>query len=103
MNSIHEYYQKMKDGSILINTSRGAILDEQAVIAALDSGKLYAVGADVFSQEPCGKDNPLACHPRCVATPHVAWTPFETREHIIDMAGEALGAFLAGAPIYRVG
>lgn len=94
---------KMKDGSILINTSRGAILDEQAVIAALDSGKLYAVGADVFSQEPCGKDNPLACHPRCVATPHVAWTPFETREHIIDMAGEALGAFLAGAPIYRVG
>lgn len=94
---------KMKNGTILINTSRGAVLDEPAVIAALDSGKLYAAGVDVLAREPCGKGNPLACHPRCVATPHVAWTPLETRQHIIDMAGAALGAFLAGAPICRVG
>lgn len=94
---------EMKDGAILINTSRGAILDEQAVLAALDSGKLYAVGIDVLTQEPCGKDYPLACHPRCVATPHVAWMPLETRERIIEMAGDVLRAYLAGDPIYRVG
>lgn len=94
---------KMKDGAILINTSRGAVLDEAAVVAALDSGKLYAVGADVFAQEPCGKNNPLASHPRCIATPHVAWTPLETRQQIIAMAGETLGAFLDGSPIHQVG
>ena len=94
---------KMKDGAILLNTSRGAVLDEQAVIDALDSGKLYAAGVDVFAQEPCGKDYPLACHPRCIATPHVAWTPFETRERVISIAGENLGAFLSGSPIHRVG
>ena len=94
---------KMKDGAILLNTSRGAVLDEQAVIDALDSGKLYAAGVDVFAQEPCGKDYPLACHPRCIATPHVAWTPFETRERVISIAGENLGAFLSGFPIHRVG
>ena len=93
---------KMKDGAILINTSRGAVLDEPAVLAALDSGKLYAAAVDVFAQEPCGKNYPLACHPRCIATPHVAWMPLETRQHIIDMAGEALRAFLAGSPVYRV-
>ncbi len=94
---------KMKDGAILINTSRGAVLDEDAVLDALNSGKLYAAGLDVFAQEPCGKNHPLACHPRCVATPHVAWTPLETRQHIIDMAGDTLAAFLSGSPIHRVG
>lgn len=63
---------RMRDGAILINTARGAILDDAAVVRALNSGKLYAVGADVFAPEPCGKDHPLATHPRCVATPHVA-------------------------------
>jgi len=88
--------EKMKEGAILINTSRGAVLDEQAVIQALDSGKLYALGADVFADDPCGKDNPLACHPRCVATPHVAWMPEETRAKVIAISGENIAAFLEG-------
>ena len=88
--------EKMKEGAILINTSRGAVLDEQAVIQALDSGKLYALGADVFADDPCGKDNPLACHPRCVATPHVAWMPEETRAKVIAIAGENIAAFTQG-------
>lgn len=67
--------RKMKDGVILINTARGAVLDDAAVVRALDSGKIYAVGADVFAPEPCGKEHPLAMHPRCVATPHVGWAP----------------------------
>jgi glycerate dehydrogenase len=91
-----EKLAKMKSGAILLNTSRGAVLDEQAVVEALDSGKLYAVGADVFATEPCGKDHLLAAHPRCVATPHVAWSPEETRERVIRIAADDVQAFLTG-------
>lgn len=97
-----EALSKMKDGAILLNTSRGAVLDEQAVVAALDSGKLYAVGADVFATEPCGKDHPLAAHPRCVATPHVAWSPEETRARVIQIAADDVKAFLAGDSLNMV-
>lgn len=89
---------KMKDGAILINTARGAVLCEDDVVDALNSGKLYAVGADVFAMEPPGKDNALASHPRCIATPHVAWMPNQTRQRIIDISGENLRSFLAGTP-----
>lgn len=88
----------MRDGAILINTGRGAVMDQDAVLQALDSGKLYALGTDVFPTEPCGKDNPLACHPRCIATPHVAWMPEETRTRIIEIAGENIAAFASGHP-----
>lgn len=91
-----EKLAKMKDGAILLNTSRGAVLDEQAVVDALNCGKLYAVGADVFSTEPCGKDHLLAAHPRCVATPHVAWSPEETRARVIEIAAADVQAFLNG-------
>ena len=87
---------KMKNGAILLNTSRGAVLNEADVVEALNSGKLYAVGADTFATEPCGKDHLLACHPRCVATPHVAWCPEETRTRIIEIAGENISAFIRG-------
>lgn len=93
-----EQLAKMKDGSILINTCRGAVVDEDAAVEALNSGKLYAMGCDVVIADPCGKDHPLACHPRCVATPHVAWMPEETRAKVIRIAGENIAAFLAGSP-----
>ena len=87
---------KMKHGSILLNTSRGAVLDESAVLTALDNGTLYALGTDVFAVEPCGKDHPLASHPRCVATPHVAWMPEETLARVIEISGQTISAFLSG-------
>ncbi len=89
---------KMKDGAILINTARGAVLCEDDVVAALNSGKLYAAGVDVFTSEPPGSDNALARHPRCVAAPHVAWMPCQTRQRLIDLSGENLKAFLQGHP-----
>ena len=92
----------MKRGAWLINTARGAILDDAAVVRALNSGKLYAVGADVFAPEPCGKDHPLATHPRCVATPHVGWAPRETRERVIRYCAENLAAWRTGKPQNRV-
>lgn len=89
---------KMKDGAILLNTARGAILDEAAVAAALDSGKLLALGADVLTAEPPEPGNPLAGHPRAVITPHVGWTPRETRQRLVEMVAENLLAFEAGRP-----
>lgn len=90
---------KMKDRAILINTGRGAVVEQEAVLEALNSGKLYVYATDVFREEPCGRDNPLALHPRCIATPHVAWAPTETRQKIVDIAGENVRAFLAGQPV----
>lgn len=89
---------QMKDGAILLNTARGPILNEQDVLKALESGKLYMVGVDVFSKEPPAHDNPLLCHPRCVVTPHVAWSPLETRQRLIDITMENFYAYLDGHP-----
>lgn len=89
---------KIKDGAIIINTSRGAIFNESDVVSALDSGKLYAVGSDVFPIEPTGKGSSLVNHPRCLATPHVAWMPSETRQRVISISAANLKAFLAGKP-----
>ena len=87
--------KQMKDGVIVINTARGPVMDEEAMIAALDSGKVYAFGTDVFGTEPCG-DSPIAHHPRCVATPHVAWMPEETRARVIRIAADNIAAFMRG-------
>lgn len=97
-----ETLSRIKPGAILINTSRGAVLQEDAVLEALDQGRLYAVGLDVLSTEPFGVGHPLACHPRCIATPHVAWMPEETRTRVIQISGEAISGFLSGIPKHVV-
>ncbi len=93
----------MKTGAILLNTARGAILDDDAVAAALDTGKLCGAGLDVFAKEPAGLENPLVRHPRCVVTPHVSWSPRETRARLLDISAENLFAFLDGHPQNQVG
>lgn len=89
---------QMKDGAILLNTARGPILNESDVLDALESGKLYMAGLDVLSKEPPSPDNPLLRHPRCVVTPHVAWSPLETRQRLIDVTIENFYAYLSGRP-----
>lgn len=89
---------KMKDGVILINVGRGALFNTLDVVDALDSGKVYMAGVDVFDPEPCGKQHPLATHPRCVASPHVAWSPLETRQNLVNRSAENFRALLAGTP-----
>lgn len=89
---------KMKDGVILLNAGRGALFHTADVVAALDSGKIYMVGCDVYDPEPCGKNHPLATHPRCVASPHVAWSPLETRQNLVNRSAENLQALLNGVP-----
>ncbi len=94
-----EFISKMKDGAFLVNTSRGAELDEQAVADALNSGKLAGAGLDVLSSEPPLSDNPLLTAKNAWITPHIAWAPFETRERLLGITDKNIKAFCGGAPI----
>ncbi len=71
---------KMRDGVILVNTSRGPIVDEAAMVEALNSGKVLAFATDVFAQEPPRKDNPLFSQACCICTPHSAANTYENEE-----------------------
>lgn len=93
---------KMKDGAILINTGRGQLVDEQAAADALVSGKLRAMAADVVSVEPIAPDNPLLSAPNCILTPHMAWTPVEARQRIIDITVGNISGFLKGEIVNAV-
>ena len=94
-----EVIAKMKDGVILLNTSRGPVLDEAAVASALRSGKITALGADVVSVEPIRENNPLLSAPNTYLTPHIAWAPKETRLRLMDVAAGNLSAYLKGSPV----
>ena len=90
---------KMKDGAILLNTARGPIIDEAAVADALRIGKLRGAAMDVVSVEPIDPRNPLLTAPNCIITPHMAWSPLETRQRILDTTVKSICGFLAGAPV----
>lgn len=89
---------KMKDGAILINNSRGGLIDEQAVADALNSGKLRAAAVDVVTVEPIVGSNPLLTAKNCVITPHMSWAATECRQRIVDITAANISAFLAGSP-----
>ena len=94
--------EKMKDGAILLNTSRGAAIVEEDVAAALASGKLRAAAVDVVSAEPIPESSPLLTAPNCIITPHMAWAPLESRGRIMACTRRSIEAFLAGCPIHKV-
>ena len=89
---------KMKDGAILLNTARGGLVNEADAAAALRSGKLRALGADVVSVEPIEPDNPLLTAPNVYLTPHIAWAPLETRDRLLDIVAENIRRFQEGRP-----
>lgn len=97
-----EFISEMKDGAILINTARGGLLDEEAVAAALKSGKLAAAGLDVLAKEPPADDNPLIGLPNCLITPHIAFIPKETRQSVVDICGANLESFINGGTLNRL-
>lgn len=89
---------RMKDGVILLNTSRGGLLDESAVAEALHSRKIRAAAVDVVSQEPIAESNPLLTAPNCIITPHMAWAPIESRRRLVDNVMDNIRRFLEGNP-----
>lgn len=93
-----EFLGKMKKGASLINTARGAVIDESAVANALNSGKLLYYGADVLTSEPPQKNNPLFACENCFLTPHIAWAAYETRERLLTILNSNIKAFLEGSP-----
>ena len=95
-------FAAMKEGAIFINTSRGGLVDERALRAALESGHLLGAGVDVLQVEPMTADCPLYGAPNLIITPHIAWAGVETRHRLMGVVADNLRHFLAGDPINRV-
>lgn len=94
---------RMKRTALLINTSRGPLIDEAALAAALRDGVIAGAALDVLETEPPAPDNPLLAAPNCLVTPHVAWHAIEARRRLVQIAADNLAAFLRGAPQNVVG
>ena len=94
-------FKQMRTTAILINTARGAIVDNAALAIALQGGEIRGAGIDVLEREPPAPDHPLlqADIPNLIITPHVAWAAVEARQRLLDKVAENLAAWLAGSPI----
>lgn len=88
----------MRPEAILINTGRGALIDEPALARALAEGRIAAAALDVLSLEPPSPDHPLLRAPNCLITPHVAWASVEARRRLIAETAANVQGLLAGAP-----
>lgn len=89
----------MKPSTIIINTSRGPVVDEEALAQALHKGSIAAAAVDVLSTEPPAADNPLLHAPRCLITPHIAWASAEARGRLMNIATGNIKAFIKGEPV----
>lgn len=97
-----ETIEKMKKDVILINTSRGPLVDETDLLEAIKSGKIYGVGLDVLRNEPPQKDSELLKNDRINITPHIAWAAIEARQNIMKIAEENLKNYLNGKVINNI-
>jgi len=89
----------MRPGAVLVNTARGGLVDETALVAALGSGRLRGAGLDVFGEEPVAPDNPLLALPNVVVAPHMAWLTPETLERSLVVAFENCRRLAADLPL----
>ncbi len=89
----------MKSSAILINTSRGGLINEADLAEALNSGRISGAGLDVLSTEPPAQDNPLLIAKNCIITPHIAWAGVEARKLLLKGTIENIKAYQKGAPI----
>ena len=91
-----EQFAKMKTTAIFINAGRGPVVDEKALISALQKGEIHAAGLDVFEREPLPVDSPLLAMPNVVALPHIGSATHETRYNMAACAVDNLIAALQG-------
>ena len=94
---------RMKPGALLLNTGRGALIQEADLAAALQAGRLGGAGLDVLTVEPPTRNHPLLQAPNCLITPHIAWATRQARERLIAISADNVAALLAGDPQHRVG
>ncbi|WP_368234417.1 C-terminal binding protein [Anaerotruncus rubiinfantis] len=91
-------FGRMKPGAILVNTARGAVVDEQALIRALQEKKIAAAGLDVLEREPIAPQSPLLSMPNVIVTPHAAWYSEDATLTLQRMVGEEVVRVLSGNP-----
>jgi len=96
--------KRMKREALLINTARGALIDSEALVAALRDGLIGGAGIDVMETEPPRGDEPLLAPdiPNLILTPHIAWTARESRQRALDQVAENVRDFLAGGKLRRL-
>ena len=93
-----ERLARMKPTAILLNTSRGPLIDEVALAEALNAREIAGAGLDVLAVEPPPPDHPLLSARNCLVTPHIAWATRSARARLMDVAVANVGAFLRGQP-----
>ena len=94
-----EFFKKMKKDALFINTSRGNVVDEEALAWALNNDIIAHAAVDVVSKEPMEKDNVLLKAKNIIITPHIAWAPIEARTRLIKIVSKNLQKWVAGTPI----
>lgn len=91
--------EKMKKSAVVINTSRGPVVNDEDLADALNSGKIKAAGVDVLRVEPPEKENPLLHAKSCYITPHIAWAAYETRARLLGILEQNIKSYIDGNPI----
>lgn len=97
-----DFFSKMKDGALFINTSRGGVVDEQALIDAVKSKKISGAGLDVVAVEPMEKHEEILDIDNIIITPHSAWAPVETRTRLVEIVKNNIKKWVAGAPVNAI-
>ena len=97
-----ELLSLMKPSAFLINTSRGALINEEDLAEALNNDRLAGAGLDVLSIEPPTSDNPLLKAKNCLITPHIGWATFEARSRLMQVVVNNVKAFINGSPVNEV-
>lgn len=93
---------RMKETAVLINTSRGGTVNEQDLADALNNDMIAAAYVDVLDKEPMQPDTPLRSAKNCVITPHIGWTPLETRKRLLEITEDNLHGWMNGNPQHQV-
>ena len=92
-------FNLMKPSAVFVNTSRGEVVDQDALIQALEQNKIFAAGLDVCTPEPLPLDNPLLQLPNCILLPHIGSATYQTRDSMAERAASNLVAGINGLPL----